>query len=442
MTGQGIQSYVKSRSRLQLYYDAAFLLSLLCCSLVGAFPQYSLLLSGIMVLCFGTSIFSDNFFLYAALFMFMRNKMVIADTTAYRFYSYLLVAKCVWELPRLKIRVAYLPVLFVFAMHCVFAAGQYSMRIGLNVIVDVVLIYVIVARVKDDPALTRRFLLAFLLGMVLSGIYGFTAADAFKDINVSGAGAETVSRNFGSLGDANYAGFFYDAAILTAFTLRGVPRWVNVFFAGFGLVLLARTASISAFVTLAVAVCFLILFKYRWQALPILAAAALAVAIGLAVLLSIPFFRDLPAVHGILLRLAEKLRYIHMGRWDLLTTDRADLWAAALDLFAGKSVLGKLFGGSVITYMLQGTTILSTYMACHQSYIQALLNFGILGTLGVFAPLVFLFVYRMFNHFLRPAGYPNEDLCILQLVYIVLFLLFGLSIDFFIDWTFLFFCFF
>ena len=379
--------------------------------IAGAIATGSLLLSGIMVLCFGTSIFSDNFFLYAALFMFMRNKMVIADTTAYRFYSYLLVAKCVWELPRLKIRVAYLPVLFVFAMHCVFAAGQYSMRIGLNVIVDVVLIYVIVARVKDDPALTRRFLLAFLLGMVLSGIYGFTAADAFKDINVSGAGAETVSRNFGSLGDANYAGFFYDAAMLTAFTLRGVPRWVNVFFAGFGLVLLARTASISAFVTLAV-------------------------------LLSIPFFRDLPAVHGILLRLAEKLRYIHMGRWDLLTTDRADLWAAALDLFAGKSVLGKLFGGSVITYMLQGTTILSTYMACHQSYIQALLNFGILGTLGVFAPLVFLFVYRMFNHFLRPAGYPNEDLCILQLVYIVLFLLFGLSIDFFIDWTFLFFCFF
>ena len=138
---------LKDRPRLELYYDAAFLVSLLCCSLVGAFPQYSLLLSCGMVLCFGTSLFSDNFFLYAALFLFMRNKMVIGDTTAYRVYSYLLVLKCVWELPRLKIRVAYLPVLFVLAMHCVFAAGRYNLRMGLNVIVDVVLVYLILARV-------------------------------------------------------------------------------------------------------------------------------------------------------------------------------------------------------------------------------------------------------------------------------------------------------
>lgn len=436
------QSVLKERSRMKLYYDAVFLLSLLCCSLVGAFPQYSMLLSGVMVLCFGTSIFSDHFFLYAAIFMFMRNKMVIADTTAYRLYSYLLVAKCIWELPKLKIRVAFLPMLFVFAMHCIFAAGQYSMRIGLNVIVDVILIYIVVARVKDNRELTCRFLIAFLMGMVLSGIYGFTAVDAFKDINISGAGAETVNRNFGSLGDANYAGFFYDAAILTAFILRGVPRWVNVFFAGVGLLLLVRTASISAFFSLTVAVCFWIIVKYRWRALPILAVAALVAAVGLTVLLSIPFFSNLPAIHGILLRLAEKLRYIQMGRWDLLTTDRVDLWAAALKFFENKTILGKLFGGSVITYMLQETNILAAYMACHQSYIQSLLDFGILGTLGVFAPLLALFVFRLFNHFLQPSGYPNEDLRILQLVYTFLFLFFGLSIDFFIDWTFLFFCFF
>lgn len=442
MIDLSVRNRWKGRPLPEIYYDAAFGLSLVCCSLVGAFPQYSLLLSGVMVLCFGTSLFSDNFFLYAAIFLFMRNKMVIGGTTAYRFYSYLLVAKCVFELPKLKIRVAYLPVLFVFGMHCIFAAGQYSMRIGLNVLVDVLLIYIVVARIKEDSSLTRRFLAAFLMGMVLSGIYGFTAADAFKDINIAGAGAETVNRNFGSLGDANYAGFFYDAAILTAFTLRGIPRWMNVFFASVGLLLLVRTASLSAFFSLGVMVCFLIVVKYRWRAVPILLGAGIAVCVGGAVLLSIPSFRDLPAIHGILLRLSEKLHYIHMGRWDMLTTDRADLWAAALQLFAGKSIFGKLFGGSVITYMMQETRILSSYMACHQSYIQALLNFGVLGTLGIFVPLFAIFGYRMINHFVQPAGYLDEDIRILQLVYMGLFFFFGLSIDFFIDWTFLFFCFF
>ena len=89
---------LKDRPFLEKYYDAVFLLSLLCCSLVGRFPQLSLPLSGVMFLCFASSFFSDNFFLYTAVFMFMRNKMVIGGTTAYRFYSYLLVLKFLLEI--------------------------------------------------------------------------------------------------------------------------------------------------------------------------------------------------------------------------------------------------------------------------------------------------------------------------------------------------------
>ena len=433
---------LSERPRLALYYDAAFLVSLLCCSLVGAFPQYAAALSCVMVLCFGTSVFSDHFFLYAALFLFMRNRMVIGDTTAYRFYSYLLVLKCIWELPRLKIRVAYLPVLFVLAAHCIFAAGRYNLRMGLHVMVDVVLVYLILARVEQDDALTRKLLTAFLLGMVASGIYGFTAADAFKDIHVTGGGAETVNRNFGALGDANYAGFFYDAAVLTALLVKGIPRWLRVFFVGFGLVLVVRTASLSALLSLAVSLGFLLLLKMRWRALPVLLCGVLAAALGVAAVMQVPVLNHLPGIHGLALRLEEKFIYIRMGRWDMLTTDRADLWAAAWDLFAGKGLAGKLFGGSVITYMIQETAILAGYMACHQSYLQALLNFGVLGLLGVYGPLLLVFCYRLFNHFLRPAGYEQEDIKLLQLVYVFLFLFFGLTIDFFIDWTFLFFCFF
>lgn len=429
------------RPWLELYYDAAFVLSLLCCSLVGKFPQYSLPLSGVMVLCFASSFFSDNLFLYEAIFLYMQNKMVIGGTTAYRFYSYLLVLRFLFELPRLRFRLGYVPPLIVFALHCVMATGRYDMRLGLNVLVDVFVVYIVLCRVMSDDKLTRKFLLAFLLGMVISGIYGFTAEDAFKDISITGGGSETVNRNFGALGDANYAGFFYDMAFIIAVTIKGLPRLVKLGFAGFALVLLLGTASLSAMLVLSVMLCCLLVLKLRKKAIPILIALAVAGVLGLSMLLTIPFFRRIPQISGLILRIVEKMRYLQMGRWDMLTTDRADLWAAALNLFANKSIAGKLFGGSVITVALNVTKILATNWACHQSYIQALVNFGIVGLLAIYLPVIVIFFYRLCNHMLRPRNYDNEDIKIIQMMSVFAFLVFGTSIDFFVEWRYLFFLF-
>lgn len=428
----------RGKSFLENYYDAAFALSLLCCSLVGRFPQYALILSGVMVLCFATSLLSDRFFLYMALFMFMRNKMVIGGTTAYRFYSYLLVLRMLMELPRLRLRVGQLPVLLVIALHCLFAGGRVNMRLSMNVLVDCVLIALVLSRVLQDDTLTRQFLLAFLMGMVLSGIYGFTATDAWRDISVAGR-SETINRNYGSLGDANYAGFYYDIAFFIALQLRGVPRWVNAAFAGFALMLVLRTASLSALLVLAALLCFWIVLRERSRSVPILILLALGGVLMLSILLSIPGFRRIPQISGLILRIAEKLRYLQLGRWDLLTTGRYDLWAAAMALFAEKPLAGKLFGGSVITMFLAGTNIRATYWAVHQSYIQALLNFGILGTLAVFLPILTIFFYRLANHMMRPRGYAYEDIRIIQLMCVFAFLVFGMTVDFFIDWAYLFF---
>lgn len=438
MTQQLGLNRCRGRSFLEIYYDAAFALSLLCCALVGRFPQYSLILSGVMVLCFASSILSDRFFLYMALFMFMRNKMVIGGTTAYRFYSYLLVLRMLMELPRLRLRVGQLPVLLVIALHCLFAGSRVDMRMSMNVLVDCVLIYLVLCRVLQDDRLTRQFLLAFLMGMVLSGIYGFTATDAFRDITVDGR-SEEINRNYGSLGDANYAGFYYVMAFFIALELRGLPKWINAAFAGFALILVLRTASLSALLTLAVLLCFWILLRERSRAVPILILLALGSVLVLSMLLSIPAFRRIPQISGLVLRIAEKLRYLQLGRWDMLTTDRYDLWTAALSLFSGKSLAGKLFGGSVITMFLAGTNIRATYWAVHQSYIQALLNFGILGTLAVFLPILAIYFYRLANHMLRPRGYANEDIRIIQLICVTAFLVFGMTVDFFIDWAYLFF---
>lgn len=440
-TGNQIESKDRRGRILSRLYDLAFLVGWGVCLLVGRFPQYTTILSGILLLCVFLSFFSDNFYLYAALFMYMRYKMLLGETPVFRVYSYLMVLKFLMELPRIKFRVAYLPAILVFSLHCIFATGRSNLRLGLNVLVDMLIIYIVLLKVLQNDDLTRKFLLAFLLGAVSSGIYGWTAEDAYVDINVRGAGATEVNRNFGSLDDVNYASLFYNMSIFTALFLKNVPKWAKVVFVGLFSVLLLQTASLSGLITLvALGVCAVIL-KFRKKSIGILLIFGFAAVVILGILLSIPAFRQLPAIGGLLIRIAEKLSYISIGRWDMLTTDRANIWAAAMDLFATKSWFGKLFGGSVITVMLIDTSLFAYDWACHQSAIQSLLNFGILGTLVVYLTLLGAIVYRSATHFLKPVGYENEDIKILQILFGLSFVIFGMSVDFFLDWAYLFFYF-
>ena len=419
-----------------IFFTFVFLCGFLCCLPVGLLPQYTTILSIAMLGCICINFFSDHFFLYAAIFMFMRYKMMIGETPVYRIYSYMVVIKFILELPRFKLRLVYLPAILVFALHSIFATGAENMRLGLNVIVDIIIIYVILMKVLADDRLMRYFLVAFMLGAVTSGIYGYTAADATHDTIINGAVVE-VTRRFGSLSDANFACLFYISAIFTALILKGIPRLLRVVFAGFFFVLLLQTASLTGILTCALVGMLALVLRFRKKAIFIFLGALVAVAI----LLSIPAVREIEAIASILLRISERLHYLSVGRWDMLTTGRTDLWRDSLALFNSKPLLGKLFGGSVITIALVTTRFRGTMWGTHQSVIQGLLNFGILGTVVVFGLLFATFFYRFLRHMFRPAGYANEDIKILQLLFSACFIIMSMTVDMFLDWTFLFFYF-
>ena len=76
-------------------------------------------------------------------------------------------------------------------------------------------------------------------------------------------------------------------------------------------------------------------------------------------------------------------------------------------------------------------------IACHNSYLQSILNFGVLGTLIVYIPLFTIFAYRMLRHFSQKPGYDGEDIKMLQLIFMFAFIVFGFTVDFFIDWPFM-----
>ena len=424
------------RDKKRLFFDIVFIAGFMFSLIPGPMPSLSSIASLLLLGCIAISFFDENFYLYMAIFIYLRYRLLLGDTPAFRLYSYFVVLKFLLDLPKTKFRVVYIPALFVFFMHSIFATGRFeNMRIGLNVIVDVVLVYVVLLKVLENDNLMRKFMIAFMLGGVASGIYGWTNDEFTKNINVSGAGAHTVSRNFGALSDANFAGLFYSLCIVTSITLKNLKLWVRgIFLALFGIMLL-QTASLSAILITCVLTVLFIILKFRRKAIPILSAAFFAAVIGIAIILAVPQLREIPAISGLIIRITEKLSYIPRGRWDLLTTDRSAIWGEAIEIFSKKALWGQLIGGSVITVMVIDKSIIS--IACHNSYIQSILNFGIIGTLIVYLPMLFVFGYRILKHFSMPKGYEKEDIKMLQLIFTFAFIVFGFTVDFFIDWPFM-----
>lgn len=430
-TGTAQGSVLKRR-----IFDAIYLFGFICALVPGPFPSLSGVASILLLACIAVSFFDENFYLYMALFIYLRYRLLLGDTPAYRVYSYLVVLRFVLDIPKIKFRIAYLPALLVFFLHSVFATGRLeSLRVGLNVIVDCALVYLVLLRLLQDTQLMRKFIFAFMLGGVASGIYGWTNPEFTKDINVSGAGAHTVSRNFGALSDANFAGLFYSLCIICSLTLKKLPIWLRcIFLALFGVMLL-QTASLSALLMLTLLCVFLIILKYRMKSVFILLFLFMGIVLVLTALLSVPQFRELEAVQGVLIRISEKLSYIPRGRWDLLTTDRSAIWQQALHIFSAKSLWGQLVGGSVVTVMVIDEAVFS--IACHNSYLQSVLNFGVVGTLLVYIPFFAVFTYRMIKHFSNKVKAENEDIKMLQLIFPFAFIVFGMTVDFFIDWPYM-----
>lgn len=418
------------------FFDGIFILGFICALIPGPFPSLSGIASVLLLACIAVSFFDENFYLYIALFIYLRYRLLIGDTPAFRIYSYLMVLRFLPDIQKIKFRVAYLPAIFVFLLHSIFATGRFEgMRIGLNVIVDCALVYIALLRILPDAKLMRKFIFAFMLGGIASGIYGWTNDEFTKDINVSGAGAQTVSRNFGALSDANFAGLFYSLCIICSLVLKGIPSWLRCVFLALFCVMLLQTASLSAILILALLATFLIILKYRMKSVFILLFIFVGVVIAALIILSVPQLREIEEIQGLIIRISEKLSYIPRGRWDLLTTDRFAIWQAAMKVLSSKSLWSILIGGSVVTVMVIDKSAFFT--ACHNSYLQSILNFGIIGTLLVYIPLFVIFVYRILRHFSNKSGYDHEDIKMLQLIFSFAFIVFGMTVDFFIDWPFM-----
>lgn len=421
------------------FENILLLIGFLTCALCGPLPQYNTLLSGVLLVCILLSIRSDSFFVFAALLMYFREFMLLGGTTVYRVYSYLVLIKVLFDIKNLKLRIMALVPMIVFSLFCIFGIGRLDMRVGIQSMMDLFVLYFILAKILADDDVMRLYLFVFLLGGIASGIFGWTSeASVNIDVGIGEATTE-ITRVYGALYDANYAGFYYTVCVLIVTMLKGLRWWLRAPLGAFFLVVLFQTGSLSGLFTCIVAVVIVVVMKYRSRSVPFLILIAVGLAAFAFAAWNIPAVRNIASVASIVTRINERLLYLAMGNWDQLTTGRYDLWQMAITHFNQQSMLGKLFGGNVITTALTDDSLFHRDFACHQMYLQSLMNFGVVGTLTIFSSLAATFIYRIFRFFTVDKSAANSDIKMIQISFVAVFLVFGLSVDYFVDWRFLFF---
>ena len=67
----------------RMMFDIAYLIGFMCSLIPGPFPQLSSVASLLLLACIAVSFFDENFYLYMALFIYLRYRLLLGDTPAY-----------------------------------------------------------------------------------------------------------------------------------------------------------------------------------------------------------------------------------------------------------------------------------------------------------------------------------------------------------------------
>lgn len=418
----------------------SLIIVLLLCATRGMLPQLEQIYSLVIILIILLNWKNREFYLYTAVFMFFVEQfyLVAGSTPAFRVYSYLAVIRFALDIGKMRFRPQFIPVIIIFVTFCLISATRIDARRALSTLVDAVLSYAVVINLRQDGKLLRKFTVVYVCTAICAGLYSLMAKTVVT--YDTGIGVQvTIVRYFGTVGDANFAGLFYDLAFFFALCSDGFKRWyLRVPVLAALLYFIILTASQTALLCLGGGLLLYIILRYRMRGLPIVILVAALMAILLLVLINMPELSETNALYTIVSRIQQSANDFGRGNVDDLTTNRSELWRIALDYFDTLPLYKKLIGGSVVTMIISEEFFLKAVGAIHQTYIQGMFNFGIIGALIVFGTRILQTAADIGCCLqCREKEHPLDvTRCIVMSSYC--FLMYALTMDLFMDWRALF----
>jgi hypothetical protein len=380
------------------------------------------------------------------LFLFFAYLMLIGSRNVYRIYSYLALLKILASLPTAKFRLEYLPAIFVMSIYTLFAMGtanaEFSLRYAVRTFIDIIIVFQIVSEVTRKNDVFQRFLFVLALGGIASGIYGMVSGQASEAIIETGTELEVVERLLGAIPDANFVGYLYDMSIIAIISVKGIKPYIRLPIMALLFYFLAKAASISAFVTLCVVLALWLILRFKGIGVVVVFGMLVALSVSVTAILTMPALRENTPFSGLVIRINDKLVYLQRGDWDMVSTERTAVWRTVLSYYRKQPFISQLFGGNVVTTDIVDHPIFKENFSCHNSILQGLLDFGLVGTLIIFVNFFVIYLGRIVKYLHTDDRLDVKDMDRARILFLTVFFLFGLSVDYFVQWSWLMFFFF
>lgn len=430
-------------ARLRTYWtlpNLSLAFVLLCCATIGLLGRFetiiSILILGVILLNWN----NDDFYLYTAVLLFFWDQfyLIRPSTSLFRVYTYLLLIRFVRDIGKVRFRPQFIPVLAVFACFCCVSVSRLHLRLAMTMLVDAALCYAATVYLRQNSALLRKFTMVFALTAICAGFYSLEAQTVVE--YETGIGAQvSIVRYVGTLGDANFAGMYFDLAIFFALCSDAFKAWyIRWPVVGVLAYFVILTASQTALLCLLGGVCLFVLLRYRVRGIPIALLLLLGAAAGVMLLVSVPFFQQSAVFSTLANRLSQSLSDLQRSDIADLTTNRSKLWRIAWDYFLAQPWYNKLIGGSVVTMLVSEEFFLQSVGAIHQTYIQGLLDFGLIGAVIVFGTRIVQTASDAACCLMRRKTRLSEDMLRCTVMSSYTFLTYALAVDMLMDWRALF----
>jgi len=436
----------KSKDALALisFPNLSLAFVLLCCAAIGALEQYEVIFSvailGVLLLNWN----KDEFYVYIAVFIFYWEQFYLRtdSTPLYRMYCYLFILRFIKDIYTIRFRPHHIAVIAVFVAYCILGTGKLDMHISIMNLSDAVVAFAATSVFRQKPELMRKFVVVFVLTAICAGIYSLLSNSIVS--YETGLGAQVYTRYYGTVGDANYAGCFYNVALFMTMCSDSFRKWyIRWPVVGILVYFILLTASQTALLCMLIGICVYIVVRFRMVGVPFAAIIAVGAILGVLALINIPALRESGPFATLANRLSESLVEFERGNMDNLTTNRTELWQSGWNHFINQSWLKRLIGGNAISLLIIEERFVDSFGgAVHQSYIQGLLSFGIIGWIIVFGTYFWQTIVNVTNCLrLKVKEIPIDLLrCTVMTAYV--FVLYAFTIDMFMDWRALFLFFF
>lgn len=379
------------------------------------------------IIIIGISLFllkSEKFYYILPVFIFFNSQLFLpGDISTYRVFSLLLFLKIIFS-KRSKIEIAFFLPLFAVILYCVSVIAFYDFKQSLLVIFDLTLIVLYISVFIRNNIST--FFSYYNFGVVISCLYGYFGLNLETFVMIEDQMVQ-VTRFVGSFPDPNYLGLFLNIAILSVVVLDLVKnKTLKITLIIFLYASLLSTLSITGYLcnVLIISAYFIVHKKNNLKNIAIL------IVLGFFLSLNFKFFvnADYPVISDVAKRIDSKLSVDSKSDLSTFTTERSSIWNEHLEYFAQQPILKILFGGNYVTDF--GREASFSHVS-HQSFIDMLLNFGLIGTLV----LLFFFLRLTLNYLKNYMKTNSKEFLFLILVKVTwVFYAFGLSM--FPSWTF------